>query len=261
MKNKSDLIIADRTVWGYGLVLRVLGILCFLMFIIPGRSQDALTDLTHINNTYYGAKTLSMNMSFTVYENGVFDKTLDVEKGSYIKNGKYSYSSYGQLESVVNKDYYIIVDNREKEIMISKIIRGKDSDFGNPSELHEELAEMVKGCKRIKYSALSGNNGKYEIEIENPQYSKLVIEFSRATFFISKILFHYKEKVNLVPEDPGSRKILPVLEVTYSDIKVNPSLAPSLFTYERFLSASKGTFIKKTEYRNYLLTDLYHSSK
>jgi hypothetical protein len=164
--------------------------------------------------------------------------------------GSQTYHKIGPIEIVQNDKYTLSIDHEEKKIiMLGKIIAEKKK----PVEI--DLEKLMAFADEIKYSELLKGKGSYELSFASQEYSKVVVVFSKKTFFIEKIILYYLSPEDLSGEGEESAR-QPRMEIDYLNVQVNPVIPSSVFTYDKYLDyAGDRIYTCKQEYKAYSFID------
>jgi hypothetical protein len=230
----------------YGLLLSLT-----LLSGLALKAQVAKDDFRKIDLAYKSSASLSMNVNYTAYADYSATAPLEVQKGEVKVQGSQSYHKIGPIEIIQNNNYTLTIDNEEKKIiMLGKI---KAAEKKKPLEI--DLEKLLGFADEIKYSEPFKGKGSYELSFASQEYSKVIVIFSRKTFFIEKIILYYLNPEDLSGEGEESAQ-QPRMEIDYLNVQVNASIPSSVFTYEKYLDYAGGKiYTCRQEYRAYSFID------
>lgn len=220
-----------------------------LIICVQCIAQNAKEDFLKINKAYLN-RSLSMKVHYEVFKKWEDNVPLEKEEGEIKTNGIYKYTKTGNIETVQNKDYYVIVDHEDKQISLL----GTMGQEPKPDErlIMINLDSAIQSCTQVEFHKENKQQNSYTLVFPISEYQKVKIIFNKNTFLIEKMILHYRE----AEEYDDDSKFPPRLEITYYDIDTNPTFAEDTFTSNRFLKKENKKYYCRDEYKGYKLTNL-----
>lgn len=206
--------------------------------------DDALSAIGKIYNAYNGAAAIRFNGSMKMYAKGQPAKIIEKMQSSYTIKDKNFICTIGPVAMLLNRNYYISVDNEEKLMMV-----GRQKDLAAAAKvpvlnidqfrkgiLEKKILAVVidKGATAIlQLTDLSGNSG----------YNSYSIEYAVSSGHMKKVVLEtdaYNDEQN---------KTL-VLEINYTE-PVPAENGTDLFSEKTFFSIVHNKLLPAPGYKNY----------
>jgi hypothetical protein len=224
------------------------------LFSKKGFSQVAKDDFARINKTYADNMQLSMKIRYDVYKNKSTATPLQAETGEIKRNEAAKYTRIGNIETIENENYKLIVDNEDKNISVLGGTIEEKKPGGNDGTYLVNLENLLSICSKLEFQKISEAQNCYSIVIPAEEYSEIKVFYNSKTFFIEKMIFYYNEIQNLEGQEK-SIKEAPRMEISYYDVKLKPDFGSTPFTYDNFLEKRKGQFVGKGSYKEYRINE------
>lgn len=184
------------------------------------------------------ALSYSASIDVNMYSNAGDVKPLQTYKGAVKKNKDNYYSSMLGKTIVINSNYGLMVDEKQKVIVIDAI---KEKNKAQQEALKRESLLMIDTAltKNYRLKYLVNDTKTKIIELLFPEgspYKKMEIEIDLTTYFIKKAVYYIEKDKN---QDYSFEKI----SVAYSHVVLNAAPAADVFSEKKYVQI-KGKDIK-----------------
>jgi hypothetical protein len=219
-----------------------------------GFSQDLKTDVALINKAYREIEKMSVDLQINMYEDYHTQKVYYSQSGLIIKNNKSTYQKFDNTECINTPFYSVMVDQDENEVVYAP--RKTNFEVDDP-KISINLDSAFLFCKSYIYKKISKDLSFYSLTMISsyPDYNQISFYFNPKTKLIEKLVF-YCEEDDISIDNEQEKLSKSRIEINYREINTRPSLSPSDFTYEKYLSKSGSSFVLKEQFKNYHLTVL-----
>lgn len=187
--------------------------------------EQAKAEIRKITLAYKNCKQLSVNAYISYYK-----KTTDVKpvnKDAFtvkLKGGKVYYKM-NSMERVSNMHQSIIVDHRDKILILDK---GTDlSVKGDPAKVFQH-DEVLRTCTSIQSVSIDGDSKAFVFNFEKNKYKSITIQYNLKT--------HYIEKATMVFNGNGKPATMSVIEYVSID---DQTLVDDSFDLSRYIVYNK----------------------
>jgi len=223
-------------------------ILLFVFAFTQSYSQDLKKDLESINAVYANAKKYSITYEYLYFETDVAKTPYNTTKSAVTKVNNNYYYKQGDYETIICNDYSIRVDHNDKSITLLPQKRSQTAQ--SPTSVN--LDSLSKFCKKAEFKKISADINAYVFTMNaGAEYDKLEVRFNKATFQITRLLYHFK---NLDISDDDKENITnPRIEIIFSKINTAIALQEKDLSYEKFLIKKGKNYELKPEYAKYKL--------
>jgi len=230
-------------------------IIGFIFFILSMNSfgQNAKQDVMKINEAYSKFNDLSMNISYNLYKNYAATSPVETETGSYKQHGSLRYNKLKGTESLQNKEYLIIVDNEDKIIVVSNPVKF------NPGKITMvDLDKAFANCSSIQFIDNKTDQNGYKLTFKQnivSEFDAIDLYFNKKSFLVERIVFYYREKISVNPEDESSLKEKPKLEIIFSNMNFKTISDLTFFSEDRFIEKRQGKYYPVSTLHEYEVID------
>lgn len=219
--------------------MRVLLIILLVSAVTTVFAQNAQRDLKRINESYLKTPSYSMSIVYKVYANASDNAPTDAQYGSLEKSRNQYCATYFNSVVIQEDSIKCIIDNNAKKILLK---RKHKSVFETAIP---DFSKMLKLCSKVDYQA-SGAEGIYSLHFKNNQYSHLEVVFDTATYFVHSFSIIYSKK-------SASAKRVGKMEISCSNIKINPKISSKDFKLDKYLKKVNGNYVAQPAYKTYQL--------
>ena len=220
-----------------------------LLIAANGQSQIAKEDFAAINKAYVTNSHLSMKVKYELYKNKTVNEVFQVETGEIKRNGNNKNTRIGNMETIENEKYRLIVDHEDKNISLLGIITLPGVAVQKEDLYLVNLEKMLAVCSKVEFKEENNDQNSYRLQLPMEEYDEIKITYNKKTFFIEKMILYYQEAQNL--EERGGLKEPPRMEISYYDFNMDPRFTEADFTYHRFLEKRNGKLMGTTAYKTY----------
>ena len=232
----------------------------YLLGMSLSQAQVLREDISKINKTYEQYEELAFNVSYALYDQHVGGELVQLEKGYFHKSGDLLKNKISAFTTIQNDDYSLIIDDEEKNIIISEIYTKKPR---GKQEMHlVQLDTLLKLCTEVNSTPIDDQQFLHSMKLKSNEFSQVDITYDRQQYLINKIVIYYKGEKKVFGEEdtPISQ---PRVEIIYTDFDGKPDFPKDAFTYQPFLTQKAGQLSCNADYKNYEFIDLYskNSSK
>ncbi|MCW3084168.1 MAG: hypothetical protein JWP12_1534 [Bacteroidetes bacterium] len=192
----------------------------------------------------------SMVVTHTSFENYKTIVPFERSVGYFKKNNNSYHSFLLGIHTVQNPKYRISVDSSAKIVMVAN---NDNNSIFNTYGI-EDYKEVLNSCTTIKVISV-GTDKLYRMEFKPGSQltaQELVITEDG---FLKKLTWFYSKEVQKDPEDKNSVKAKPRLEITFSELKKNPSFSKKEFDEKEYFSKKETKLLLTEKYKAYQLSD------
>ncbi len=225
----------------------------FLLGIVPAYGQtvsksDMKAVLIGINKAYADNKAYSMDVKHSSYAGHESAVPVETQSGKYVKSGLNYYSNLLGIETIQNGEAKLVVAKNERYMLLSD----KDK-LKNMVVDQDYLNHVLDQAESIKKTAL-GKQVKYIIKLKSGELESYTITVNENNFITELGIFYRKER-QWKNKQGQVTKGKPKLLVSYSNIKLNPSINKERFSFNKYLRVSGKTYKPSSAFVNYNFTD------
>jgi phage-related holin len=215
-------------------------------------TNSSYAELFKINQAYLKYEDLSMDLVCNYYSNYTTSKIEETALGKVKKKGVMQWSVMLGTETLVTKDYTVVIDSSEKMLMV-----------GNPMKKLTQAITLIdienisKLCKEIKYKDINSKQGCYKITYKpqvNISYEQVDLIYNKTTYLADKMVFYYKQDMTnegLFGTKKTNEK--PRLEITFSKIDTDTKISVEFFSESKYFTIKRGKITPSSKYINYHL--------
>lgn len=222
---------------------------CHLVLSCTLFAQSANQDFRKVNANYEQHSNLRMEIVYTLFPSYTSTTVKDKQTGVYMKQGQKQYSNLLGIESLYNERLTVVADHNDKVLVLADPFKQKREAV--PFNIDSLLLQFSS----VKYSEINGRK-VYTLTFENRQffeYKKIEIHINSSSWFIDKMIFYFKEQVNLDEENEEALKDSPRLEIVYKNITTEPTFEPNQFSEKRFISLAGTGYQTTAAYNGFTL--------
>ena len=213
---------------------------------VDGRKRAA-EDFKKLNHTYASAGSLSLTVSYRLYQNHESTQPAEVRTGFFKRQGNKVHSKLMEIETMQNEDYMIMVDPSSKILMVT------DPGLNTTEELIFDMDSVLSYCSAITFQELKGNN-VYKMYYHGPvsyPYTAVEIHINKDSYFMEKLVLYFAEAISVDPDNPDAPVEPPRAEILHSNIRVNPRLESKLFSEKKYVKVKDGELVCSEHYQDY----------
>lgn len=193
--------------------------------------------------TYGKSDYLSMDYSVSIF---TADGHLENSFTGYVKRSPDAYLTSSSMQiSLVNKDYMLMVDQRNKMIHLGN--RGEVMERNPAREVAILDSSLLQNAHNI--SLVEENATSMIIEMkaaDDPYVDKIHFSIDIQSMTLTKAVYYYANNASV----PYSKA-----EILYTNIRVNEEIPSSQFSVNRFVSITRGGLQPSSGYANYRIID------
>ena len=208
--------------------------------------QDFAADLKKINERYGQITEIDIKMSRRLYPNAKSSRPFMQESYELKQQGALQHTRHGELESLNNQKYLILVDHEDKNISVqpSIDIQGPFMSFPIP------IDSLLPLYDSIQYTVLGKGLSKYILYISDFTYEKIELFFYPANYLIQKAVF-YSATVEQLDEGIPAAKAR--FEIKYERTRIKPDFPAGTFSEKKFIKVLNGKISCSDSFKNYHL--------
>jgi hypothetical protein len=233
--------------------LKQFAVLVSCLFSLFAKSQNAKEEMKKMNEAYLKHVDLTMDIAYNVYANWTDASPIEKNSGFYMQHGTDRYNKLNRIESVQNKECALVIDNEEKMILVGNPVKfdpakitmlNLDTAFSKYASVTPiKVSAPQKGYKLIfKTSAAS-------------EYEAVDIYFNTKTYLMEKMVFYYRNKVQLQKTNRDEAKEKPRLEIIFSKVSTAPNPDLKLYSEPRFIAKTTNSYRAVGTYSSYKLVN------
>ncbi len=217
-------------------------------------AQDLKKDITAINVAYKKATKMSLTMVLDMYETYTSNKLYFSQQVVIKKNGRNTFQSAPETESVNTPDYVIVKDDDEK--LITYVPKKTIQDETDISFMMD-IDSIKTFCKSFKFNKENDNLNSYDFIMQDyyPDYNRIKVFFNSKTFFVEKMVF-FCEEDDISTHNDEEKYSRARVEISYKDINTKPVFKESDFTYQKYMVKQGNKFALIPALKNYELSVL-----
>ncbi len=200
-------------------------------------NEDPWTEINKIAKKYMNNNQLSISGNIKLYQYET-SKLIEEQKFSYTKSGENMAYSIGSIETAVDKEYSVVVDNTEKIIAVTPLqdnaVPEKVFDIEKLKKLmseHKATAKVLKNkdqriivVENINYDDIA--NYKLYYSAETYQVIKIVLEMS-TPLYLGDITPSAEANDNIIKKDEAANDI----DTPIDTLSIDQSLVQDLNDY------------------------------
>lgn len=217
-----------------------------LLLLLPSLALAQLEKelLLKMNETYFEAKSFSMNATVNVYEKRLGPNPSASYSGSMYKSGGMYYSELMGKITLVNSSCALIVDEEQKLMVYGK--PWKMSNVSSKANIPAMLDSVLFANATLKMKAKDGRRSIIEIRPKNSEYEKIEVTIGTAENTLQEVVYFFPAN-----EDIPYQKIT----ITYTDTKINSKIPSSVFSEGRFITKKSNKIQPAGKWASFRLVD------
>lgn len=215
-------------------------VICLMMLsrVWPLFSQDMekVADwLTKSTQAYRAVETMSVNIEYKVFAGHDNARLLDQMGGVLKKSGMNTYSRYANSEIVENDEHIIVINPVTRQV----VVRQKTASVFRPvfADAFDSLARYIDSAV-VKETTTEVQLSLWFLAEPGVPYRRADIYINKSTLQASRVNLYFPYPVPMYEESsaykPGK------LEITYSQIALNPALPADIFLTSTYVTHMGG---------------------
>ena len=220
--------------------------IAFLLSVGNLFSQNEKTDLKKMNETYAHAASFSMKIEMQIQSGNEGTNESRFYKGIVKKSGNSYYSDMAGKTTLLNDNYYLLIDNDHKLMICSKPLGKREKGNTNVSEIYED-SSMFEGAK-MSYVFANSEHKKIRLNYKEGIFDEIDITINSITYALEEVVYSYRKNSDA---DVQFSKVV----IAYKAIMFNPKFSSADFSENKFIVRSKGKLIPAQLYSDYHLVD------
>lgn len=241
----------------YSIRIILISALVFFTSSVKTLAQNAKEELRKINLSYDNFRFMNAKVSYNIYQNELAKIATKSETGQLYKRDSLVYNRMGSVETIINSNYHVVVDNDEKVIQISKRSVGKTQE---DHMMLNVLEKAVDACTKVVYESVNENTGKYIMECPFDEYKKMELTFDRKKYLIEKIALFLRQ-ADYLDDDGTGMKEPPRIEIVYNSIDTKTQVSTDIFSEKKYLAKNAEEFSPIGAYKDYTIINLVQETK
>jgi hypothetical protein len=216
--------------------------------------EQARKDFALTNAAYSKLKSYRMAVHYRLYTNYTTTTAFESSDGAYIRQDNNIYSSLLGIVTLQNKQAKLTVNSASKTIVVAN----PDQLTAAPSNL--QLDSSLKRCTSIDFVDLGEGRKRYVLHFDRTpffEYDRMELEF-RNDHLLERLVFYYREAVNLDETNATLKKEKPRLEISFSDIDLAPTLAADQFSEQAYILMQGKKILPASAYSDYRVLNHKH---
>jgi hypothetical protein len=217
-------------------------VIILLVFIQAGSLSSAQTsliniDLQRINLSMFETKNLYMEIDYNLYFNDALRSQM---KGIVKKKDRMLYQQVGGITVVKNKEYSVFVHADKKLLVVDP-----NPELKDPIRKEDLLRLNIDTLKNwLMGSELAEQNNLRIITftLKKGEYSRIVIEYDRETYFLRKMQLYARDAHTSV--DQQQYKVW--MEVVFANVSANVDFPIEDFSYEKYVTIKNEENVRST---------------
>jgi hypothetical protein len=190
----------------------------------------------------------TLNYKMASFKNYTEKNAHDTQKGKVMVNGDYYFSDFLGIKTIQNKEYRLVIDTVDKQIMINEPIKVRE--YKPLMENFKVLKSLVKSFHKTDYSDYSAITLNFK---EKKKVNRIVIEVN-ADGFIRKTSTFFN--VVAKPDQQNNSNEKPRIETDFFGYKkIDPKKYNSVFDSKSYVQKLKNGFTGIGKYKNYKVID------
>lgn len=210
-------------------------------------AKEWLNKTTQLLNT----ATYNTNIKVDIYAGGVGGKLSETNLGSIKKGTGGSAVEIGTLLTIQNSKQTLMIDSQNLEM----ILVNRDT----PAMSFDLTKDFDKLSQYLDTMYITSDAGGVSViclykKVSGVNFSRIDTKINTITGLPSQITIYYN---NTIPGyDYAKYKSLPVMQLTYSNWKLNPEFTQTDFNIAKYLVLKNSEWVPTNDFKNYELTIL-----
>lgn len=213
-------------------------------------AQDANSDLSAIQKVYMGEQAICVDLHYYKHVNTVKSNALEQFSGPACFKKESSYQMVDSVESIINKNYSLIVDHKYKTILRRELSEQEIEQLKAMNSSTLDFSNFLENYKVNDYKKFAKDSAVYtfkSLSAENPHEINLV--FNPKNYNILELQVKY-----LIKQDVESATStyfgFPIIRVVYKNHK-KVKKDKLFFTETKYLKKVGDIFEATKEYKGY----------
>ena len=220
------------------------------------KAQTASKDFVLINEAYSKAKSVSMQVNYTLYKSWFSNDILQKQSGEMKwKTANQMYSRMGESETFRFSDYLMSVNHENKRIILMAVI-GTDNSSQSKTSMGK-IDTLLKFCKTVEYTKEPEGHAAYTLTFDKKyEFGKVKITFNTKTWFITQLIFFYNLPLQM-PEGAETVEYITRLQIDYSNISTRAAISDADLSYNKYILLQNNKPELRKEFSSYTFSDQY----
>ena len=187
-----------------------------------------------------------------MYPNYYSPVPTEVLKGFYKKDHALSLTNLLEVETMQNEKYRISADRENKLLVVSK----PENKISGISPV--DLDSILQFCSSIDYKISYKGYKVYTLNLVDGyiDFRALEIFINPRTYMLESLSVYFRTAINIDQNDPNSRREIPKVEISYSNLNINPRFPAGLFSERKYVKERNGALIASGNYADYEVINL-----
>jgi outer membrane lipoprotein-sorting protein len=222
-------------------ILQVCCILFTSLVILAFKpAYDIKTDLLKMQEFYKKHSHLSLTVQVEMIDAASGKTNANPVSGIVKRNGNLFYNSFDNIETIVNENYYLVVDHARKRITCDKptaYSQQQDIASDYPSVIDTLLkytkVTFLRTEKNVKWYSFPGS--------KMDQFSKIEIGLHKEGY-LQGLVYHF----------PGDdEELAEIVRISYSDINTHSAFSEKQFSEKKYISHSGKKVTPAAAFKDY----------
>jgi len=209
-------------------------------------AQDFATDMKHINAVYEQIKEIDLKISYLLYPSHTSTRPIVQDQFELKQKGSLQLSRRGEIESLINDQYLIMVDHEDKSISVQASIKAESPFLSYPIPIDS----MLDLYDSIHYKVQGAGLSTYSLYISDFMYEKVELFFYPHKHLIQKVVFYGAEKEEFGIDSPPGK---PRYEIIYTKSILTPQFSSKTFSSTQFIEEREGKVYCASRFKQYQL--------
>lgn len=220
------------------------------------KAQTASKDFVLINEAYAKAKSVSMQVNYTLFKSWSSNDILQKQTGEMKWKGPNQlYTRIGESETFRFSDYLMSVNHENKRVMLMAVV-GNDNNSQSKTSFGK-IDTLLKFCKTVDYSKEPDGNAAYTLTFDKKyELGKVKITFNTKTWFITQLIFFYNLPLQM-PEGAETVEYITRLQIDYTNISTRAAISDTELSYNKYILMKNNKPELRKEFSAYTFSDQY----
>jgi outer membrane lipoprotein-sorting protein len=231
------------------------GIVGFCALALNCQAQNFNEDYKKVFNTYATHRQLSLEMTYTIYNERTGNEVVETREGLIKMDGKKLFQTYLNTDNLENSPYHLFVDHKRKLVILTEKTASqlktekKAARVNKPDLTFSIIDSSLANVKNITYEGTIGNIKQYRITPKIKGQREISIAINTSGWVIQKLTMYAEKPIhtkNITYKSPR-------LEITYRNINLKPVFRKNEFDLANYGTFIKGKFTLANNYKTYKL--------
>jgi hypothetical protein len=225
-------------------------LICWIVLVVqPIFAQDVQTVVARMQQVYSGAESLSYKSTYTLYKGSAITAPVSTYEGYIYRQGKELYQKIDQSAYIYGTDFFLKINYGEEAIEIEPAQASLQTDI--------DLEVALKVCSA---SRITETRDHYLVTLIYDQqsgipFSSVLLRISRQDFTLQQLDLFYANAQDFSGSSKEPDLNLPHLQITFSDLQLNPGPQPELLQLSSYIETISGALQPKVPFETYSLND------